>query len=128
MKWPLIKEVDLLDSEIPTKRKLEILPTLPFKVLESLFRKIIGVGWVLISFYRSIVRHVDHYARSWFTNAVNFFKKLNEIGDVFKEVAAKNLIDGIVQEWKLLFGVAHKINVLGQLAVNAQIAVSLDAP
>ena len=128
MKWTLIKEVDLLNLEISPKWKLKILPVLSFKILKGLFGKIIGVGWVLISFYRSIVRHVDHYARSWFTNAVNFFKKLNEIGDVFKEVAAKNLIDGIVQEWKLLFGVAHKINVLGQLAVNAQIAVSLDAP
>lgn len=128
MKWTLIKEVDLLHPEIPSKRKLKILPVFSFKILKGLFSKIVSVGWVLIGFYRSIVGDVDHDARAWFANSVNFLKKLNEIGDVLKEVAAKHLVDSVVQEWKLPFGVAHKINVLGQLAVNAQIAVSLDAP
>lgn len=118
MKGTLIKEVDLINSEIPAKRKLKILPVLPFKILKGLFGKIVGVGWVLIGFYRSIVRHVDHDARAWFTNSVDFLKELNEIGDVLKQVTAKYLVNGIVEKRKLLFGVANKIDVLGQLAVN----------
>lgn len=126
MKWPLVKIFDLPNPEATPKGKIEVLPTLSFEIFKGSLGKERHMRRILKRFDGCVVGDVDVNSSPGFANPMDFFKKLDQILNVFEQVPAEHLVHTIVEKRKSLFRIAGHIHPFSSNPVHANVTRTFD--
>lgn len=111
MERALIEKIDFLDAESSSKWEFKIFPIFAFEVFKRFFGKKIYMSRILVRFNRSVIGNIYNDPGTGLADAVNFFKELSQMINVFKQMAAEYFVHRAVQKRQPLFNVAYKVDV-----------------
>lgn len=126
MKGPLVKILDFPNAKAPSKGKIKILPTLPFKIFERFFRKECDMSGVFVRLNRGVIGNIDDHLRTGLADPVNFLEKGDQVLDMLEQVAAEQFVDGIVLERKARLCIANNIDAVGANSVHPDVTGAFD--
>lgn len=126
MKWSLVKVFDLPNLETTPKRKIEVFPTLSFEIFKGSLGKERHMRRILKRLDGCVVGDVDVDSGARFANPMNFFKKLDQILNVLKQMSAEYFVDAVIEEREPGLRIANQIHPFPPKAVHANVTGAFD--